>query len=228
MTEASTAILDFRKDETMPDPPPRDLSGTKEPMTYGARGGIIGRPATSASQKQIRQRARRKLRKLTPEEQETLWGKDIQHWDAEELARGRPRDKNGLFQGKAPGFISRQMHEEIISRFEQIVRQEMNGHTVDALKILGMILNDTKTDNKGRPIVPATAKLDAAKFLIEHIIGKPKQRVESDISVKLQGILGHAIANPVQANDGTTSYQLASSYLALPAYNEDNDDISDE
>jgi hypothetical protein len=223
MTEASTAVLDFRKDETLPDPPPRDLTGTKEPMSYGSKGGIIGRPATAENAKQIRQRARRKLRKLTPEEQEVLWGKDIHSWDLEELARGRPRDKKGQFKGAAPGFISRQMHEEIIARFETIVREEMNGHTVDALKLLGKVLNDEKVDNKGRPLVPASTKVDVAKFLIEHIIGKPKQRVESDISIKLQGILGHAIANPVlDAAEGT--YQLASNYLALPSYEENDDD----
>jgi len=192
-------------------------------MSYGSKGGIMGRPATSENAKQIRQRARRKLRKLSPEEQTALWGKDLQHWDLEELARGRPRDKNGQWKGPAPGFLSRQMHEEIIARFETIVREEMNGHTVDALKLLGKVLNDEKVDNKGRPLVPASTKVDVAKFLIEHIIGKPKQRVESDISVKLQGILGHAIANPVlDAADGT--YQLASNYLAMPTYEETNDD----
>lgn len=227
---ASTVVLDFRKDETMPDP---DLSGTKAPMRIGVNGGTIGRPIKQTNeykselhrQKQIRQRARRKLNKLSPEEAESLWGKDIDQWDMEELARGRPRARNGTFQGAAPKFISRQLHEQIISRFEQIVRLEMNGHTVDALKILGMVLNDTKVDHKGRPVVPAGTKLDAAKFLIEHIIGKPKQRVESDISVKLQGILGHAIVNPVTSDDGTVQgYQLASNYMALPAYEEDDDD----
>jgi len=221
---ATTLVWDFRKDDGLPDP---DYSGTKEPMNRGSRGGVIGRPVATSyasehnKQKQIRQRARRKLRKLSQEEQESLWGKDVSKWDMEELARGRPRNKRGDFSGPAPGFISRQLHEEIISRFEQIVRQEMNGHTVDALKVIGQVLNDTKTDHKGRPLVPASTKVDAAKFLIEHIIGKPKQRVESDISVKLQGILGHAIVNPTA--DG--GYALASNYAALPAYEEDETDV---
>ena len=213
---ATVMVVDFSKDEGLPDPIP--LTGTKEPARIGSKGGIVGRPISSDKAKQIRQRARRKLNKLSQEEQEALWGKDIAEWDMEELAKGRPRASDGTFKGRAPGFISRQLHEEITKRFETIVREEMNGHTVAALQVLGQVLEDDRLDVKGKPVTPPGTKVDVAKFLIEHIVGKPKVRTESDISVKLQGILGVAIANPTQ--DG---YELTSGYVEAQSWEEDED-----
>jgi hypothetical protein len=220
---ATAMVVDFSNDETLEDPLP--LTGTRVPARIGSKGGVIGRPITSKEKKQIRQRARRKLRNLSEDEQEALWGKDISQWDLEELAKGRPRADDGSFRGKAPGFLSRQLHEEIIRRFEEIVRQEMNGYTVDALTMLHTVLGDNTTDVKGRRNTPRSVQVDVAKFLIEHVIGKPKQRTEADISVKLQGILGMAIANPTMI-DGqvTTQYQLPSSYIDVPSWEAEEED----
>ena len=222
---ATAMVVDFSNDETLEDPLP--LTGTREPARIGSKGGVIGRPITSKQKKQIRQRARRKLKNLSPDEQEALWGKDVSQWDLEELARGRPRAEDGSFRGKAPGFLSRQLHEEIIRRFEEIVRQEMNGYTVDALKMLEKVLDDETTDVKGRRNTPRSVQVEVAKFLIEHVIGKPKQRTEADISVKLQGILGMAIANPTMI-DGqqTAQYELPSSYQNVASWEADEEDDS--
>jgi len=217
---ATAMVVDFSNDEELEDPLP--LTGTREPVRYGPKGGIIGRPVSSKQKKQIRQRARRKLNKLSPDEQEALWGKNIQDWDLEELARGRPRDKNGNFTGTAPSFIPRQLHEEIVRRFETVVREEMNGHTVDALKMLHTVLNDNQVDSKGRPITPRSVQVDVAKFLIEHVVGKPKQRMEADISLKLQGILGVAIANPT-----VQGYELTAGYVEAESWEDDVDVESD-
>lgn len=212
---ATAMVVDFSNDDTLSD------LGTAEP-TIGSKGGVIGRPISSKEKKQIRQRARRKLAKLTPDEQETLWGKDISQWDMEELARGRPRASDGTFKGKAPGFISRQLHEEIVRRFEEIVREEMNGHTVAALQILNTVLTDNEVDDKGKRQTPRSVQVDVAKFLIEHVVGKPKQRTEADISVKLQGILGVAIANPSLEQQG--QYELTAGYIDAQSWEDDDDD----
>lgn len=214
---ATVMVVDFSKDDGLPDP--IKLDGTKEPIRRGVKGGVPGRPINSDKAKQIRQRARRKLKKLSQEEQESLWGKDISEWDMEELAKGRPRAKDGTFKGSPPSFISRQLHEEITKRFETIVREEMNGHTVHALTVLGQVLQDDRVDAKGKPITPAGTKVDVAKFLIEHIVGKPKVRMETDISVKLQGILGVAIANPTQEG-----YELTSGYVEATSWEDDEDE----
>lgn len=223
---ATPAIFDMSDSvvEAVNEVFPEYSTGTREGKgTTGSKGGIIGRPITSNQKKQIRKRARRQA-KVSTEDMIILYdGKTIDQWDHEELARGRPRAKDGSFKGAKPSFIDRKLHEDIVRRFEVIVREEMNAHTVEALTVIGQILEDAAVDEKGRPIVAAGTKLDAAKFLIEHVIGKPKQRTESDISVKLQGILGHAIVNPT--HDG--SYALTSGYIDAPAW-EDTDLDRDE
>ena len=122
--------------------------------------------------------------------------KPIEEWDHEEIARGRPRSVDGKFKRKRPPWMTRGMHEEAMQRFRHIIRDEMNVQTVQALTLIASILKSKRKDARGRPIVPASTKLDAAKFLVEHALGKPKQRVESDISIRLQGLLASAVVTP--------------------------------
>lgn len=160
-----------------------------------------GRPAKSTDPKQIRARARRK--QLKADEALALLHKPIEEWDDEELARGRPRAKDGTFKGKTPQWINRKVHEEAVRRFQQVVRNDMNVHTIAGLKVLGQLLEDEECDANGKPIVPPSVKAGVAQFLVEHVIGKPTARVEQDISVRLQAVLGAAIINPDEAgNDG--------------------------
>lgn len=216
---ATTAVIDFTD-----NPYEHPDEGSVAPQTFGSKGGVIGRPISSKEAKQIRQRARRKRAKLSEEEMALLYGKPIEEWDLEELARGRARASDGTFKGKTPPYIDRRVHEQIVRRFEEIVRTEMNAHTVDALTIIGKILNDQEIDEKGKPRTAAGTKLDAAKFLIEHVIGKPKQRTEVDISAKLQGILGVAIVNP---SVGGAPPRLNPGFIEAPSWEEDDDDDDD-
>lgn len=176
--------------------------------------------------KQIRARARRKMARsdrMSDLEFEALY-KPVEEWDLEELARGRPRGADGSFRGPKPKWISREVHERSMERFKAAIRTEVSAVTVHAhTAILGILQND-EVDEKGKPIVPASTKLDAAKFLIEHAIGKPVQHVENDISVKLQGILGVVMANPSDAfgPDASAPYQIGH----LPNPQADADAIS--
>lgn len=216
---ASTAIIDFTlvEDDNFYVP---FGSAAPQRFTEGFGNGVpVGRVATNFSPKSIRRRARRKVA-IANEEMKILYGKGIEDWDMEELARGRCRDKNGFFSGPSPMFISRQLHEESLKRFETIVKSEMNAHTVAALTLIGQIIDSDETDHKGKPTVSATTKLDAAKFLIEHVIGKPKQHTQTDISVKLQGILGMAMVNPTQ--DGGVA--LTQGYLEADSWEGEEDE----
>lgn len=153
--------------------------------------------------KQRRARARRKVasgERLTDEEFVALYDRPVEEWDIEELAAGRPRDRNGQFVGKAPsGYMQAEIRERIDGLFKQKVRGSMNVATVDALKTLHAILGNDDTDFKGKPVVAASTKLDAAKFLVEHLLGKPTQRTETDISVKLSGMLASVMVAPEMA-----------------------------
>lgn len=149
--------------------------------------------------KQIRARARRR-RHLEAEEMAILY-KPIEEWDAEELARGRPRGKDGKFHGPAARWMSRTIHEEAIRRFTELSQADMRAIVPQALDTVRYILECDDTNDKGRPVVPPSVKLDAAKWVVEHLVGKPTQRVEADISVRLQAILGSALVIPEKAEN---------------------------
>lgn len=173
---------------------------------------LDARPTTADGKlltpKQIRARARRRAAKTSKQarnqpimsevEFEALY-KPIEEWDIEELAHGRPRDHNGAFSGLKPKWVTREVHERAMEAFQMAIRTGMNRLTPDALSTLQWVIENDERDERGKPIVPASAKNQAAMFLVEHVVGKPKQRVEQDISVKLQGILGSVMVNPNQA-----------------------------
>jgi len=149
--------------------------------------------------RQVARRAARKLKrggKLTDDEFHTLY-KPVEQWDMVELAKGWPRDSSGKFPSTPPSvFMQAEMKERIERHFKETVRMSMRGTTVTALKVLAQIIDNDEVDYKGKPVVAASTKTDAAKFLIEHLLGKPKQVVEEDISVKLQGILAGVMVSP--------------------------------
>ncbi len=153
--------------------------------------------------KQLRARARRKMAKGIPlddDELEILCAKPLDQWDVEELSKGYPRLPNGKWPTRPPGmYVQMAMREKIDREFKTKVRGSMNETTVGALRILSDVLHNEDTDHRGKPHVSASTKVDAAKFLIEHLLGKPKQTVESDISVKLQGILAGVMVSPEMA-----------------------------
>ena len=142
------------------------------------------------TRKQIRARQRRRMKQEALEEK--ALAKPIAEWDLEELAKGRPKNKNGNFQGRPPSFISRAMHEEISRQFVIRAKGELQSISVPALKVLLSVLENEDTTEDGKFVVPPSTKVDVAKFVIEQVIGKPTQKVEADISVRLQGILAQA------------------------------------
>ena len=175
--------------------------------------------------KQVRARARRSKtdKPLEPAEVLALMGKPIGEWDMEELARGRPRNKRGDFAGAAPKLITREVHEQALNRFKELVRTDMRSLTVKALETLGNMLENEEADAKGRPDVPANVKVDISKFLIEHLIGKPTQPIEADISIKLQGILGAVLVQPSEMG----GYEPSSSHRIVEGSVGTDDDDED-
>lgn len=161
--------------------------------------------------KQIRSRARRRFKRaeiMSKEEFEKIY-KPIEEWDLEELAKGRPKNSRGSWSGPKPSWISRDVHEKSMERFKNAIRTEMNHSTVSAMDAINWVLGNNEVDERGKPLVPASTKLDAAKFLLEHVVGKPTQRIENDVSVKLQSILGVVMANPAEAlTSGPNGYNV--------------------
>lgn len=181
--KATEQVVDFREaDESPDDARPRNT-----------RGKLM-------TGKQVRARARRTLekgKKLSDEDFEAWAGKPIDEWDLEELARGRTKNVKGDFRGAPPKHMPRAVHERIVERFKILVKDQLNVSSVQALGVISNLISDDSFDDKGKPVVPASVKLDAAKWLVEHVVGKPVQPTQTDVSVKLQGILGAVMVNPV-------------------------------
>lgn len=189
--------------------------------------------------KQIRARARRKAQRknkqlMSEQEFEALY-KPIEEWDMEELARGRPRNSDGDFRGRKPGWINREVHERAMELFVELTKSEMGALAPQALDSLRWVMTSDEVDERGKPIVPASAKNQASMFLLEHVVGKPKQQVQQDISVKLQGILGAVMVNPNDAlapeeQGGMGGYELAhfpgqTIPIGIQAAKEDDEDF---
>jgi len=165
------------------------------------------------------------LATLSSEERKALMGKPVEEWDIEELAKGRPRSKNGQFNGMRPTWITTEVHEKTMDRFKELVRSDLNSVTVKATQVLGDLLDNDNVDERGRPEVPWGVKADVSKFLIEHLLGKPKQEVTADISVKLQGVLAAALVMP---EDLTSGYIPSSSHRdVVDADIEEEEDVAD-
>jgi hypothetical protein len=196
--------------------------------------------------KQIRARARRAakrtrkgaaVRPMSELEFDTLY-KPIEDWDLEELARGRPRNVDGNFKGRKPGWVTREVHERAMELFIEETRSGLGALAPKALNTLQWVLDNEDVDEKGKMMVPAAAKLQATHLVIEHILGKPKQRVESDISVKLQGLLAGVMVNPNEAlapeeQGGNGGFQLAHTPgitlpMALPGMVDEDDEELDD
>jgi hypothetical protein len=194
---ATIHIVEFRK-----------INEQRVPLPHRPRRTANGK-VLSMTKKQLRERARRSKEKAASPDFEILY-RPVSEWDAAELARGRPKDQNGKFTGRAPKWITRELHEEAMTRFRATIRDGMNDNTNIAISTIKEIMESDEVDKKGRPLVPASTKLDAAKFLIDHTLGKPKQRIETDISVKMQGMLATAIITPGMLPAALGSKELTS------------------
>lgn len=213
MPEAKVMTIDFGKADSIRlhgSGRIRDRGHANDSRPVNAEGKLL-------TPKQIRARARRKAKKsrrevISQQDFEALY-KPIEEWDLDELAHGRPRNIDGDFRGRKPKWITREVHERAMEMFIELTKSEMSALTPTALDSLRWVLTSDETDERGKPIVPASAKNQASMFLLEHVVGKPKQQVQQDISVKLQGILGAVMVNPNEAlaapEQGGMGYNVA-------------------
>jgi len=179
------------------------------------------------SKKQIRARARRaggvEKYKPTKQEESALMGKPLEKWDLEELARGRPKDKNGNFTGAKPQWITQAVHERAMDLFKDKIRGDMRSLTARGMDKLAELMESDEVDDKGKPIVPPSVQADIAKYMIEHLVGKPTQPIQQEISIKLQGLLAGSLVQPEEVTRG--DYVLSSSSATVDII--DVDEVDD-
>lgn len=236
---ASIMTLDFSKAQNIRQHKSgriRDRGNARDHRPVNAEGKLL-------TPKQIRARQRRAAKRnkkgtMSEVEFAALY-KPIEEWDLEELARGRPRNMEGNFRGRKPQWITREVHERSMELFVDLTKSQLGALAPDALDSLRWVISSEEQDERGKPLVPASAKNQAAMFVLEHIVGKPKQHVEQDISIKLQGILGAVMVNPNEGlappeQGGMGGYNLAhfpgqTIPIGIAAKDDDEDlDMGDE
>ena len=150
-------------------------------MPRGAQYGnqLSDKPAN------VRARLRRKDRKIKMTEDQMAEEvallpryKRVDEWDYEELARGRPRCADGSFKGPMPGWITPLVRREAERRLVDLAKAELATHVSSAVAVIHNLMMDDEVDEDGKPYVSAAVKLDAAKFVVEQIVGKAKQKVD--------------------------------------------------
>jgi hypothetical protein len=111
--------------------------------------------------------------------------KPLSEWDTEELARGRPRDKNGGFRGDTPKWITPLIVDEAKRRLKVGALETLSSKVLDAIEVVYQLMTNDDFDGDGKPVVDSRTRLQAAMFIIEHTIGKPRQPV--DLEAKADG-----------------------------------------
>lgn len=175
----------------------------------------------SASKKQARARARRAHARQTRIDAEIdLLYKPLDEWDSEELAEGVPRELWGRKKAGQLKWMPRAVHEQIVERYQTIVKDEMRALTPAAIRMMETLLMSEEKDRRGKPVVSPNVKLQIIQMLIEHVVGKPTQRVEADISVKMQAMLAHVMVVPDEEGG-----EMTQGFMGLmPPLDEGHDD----
>ena len=163
----------------------------------GRRKGVAVEPADGYTDDPELVRRRLKRGTLDPESaRELLGGKPIEDWDLDELAKGRPRASDGTFKGPKPVWVTPQLQEEAQVRFREWAKGELSKGSIKALATVMELISEAESER---------TRLDASKFTIEYLLGKPTQEIKADVGLQLQGLLAGVLVNP----DGSNALQEA-------------------
>lgn len=137
----------------------------------------------------IRKRLRRRADdieedyKLLHEVQSTKY-KPVEEWTLEELAYGKPRNANGKFDGAKPRWMTAAIREEVRRRMHEETLAQFAPQAAHAVRVLTQFLTDDENPR---------LKFDAAKLILEYVIGKPDVKVAVTGNVTLQAMLADAL-----------------------------------
>lgn len=119
--------------------------------------------------------------------------KPVEEWSLEELAHGKPRNKSGTFAGRTPGWVTTEIIREARRRLVDHTNGLLGAHVGFAVRTMIKLIKSEDVDDNGRPIVSARDKLDACKFIIEHVKGKATAFIELDAKDFTQKMIAAAI-----------------------------------
>jgi len=101
--------------------------------------------------------------------------------DDEEITRGQLRNVHGDFRGRPPGMIPRAFLDAVRIKRQQIWNEQMEGMVVVANQTLLEVMEARSAGVFG---VNDTARMNAAKFVIERAQGKTPENVNVKAEVK--------------------------------------------
>jgi hypothetical protein len=171
---------------------------------------------------QIRRRLRRRHSKFAADLDmylEDVYQKPIEEWDLQELARGRPRSKDGTFKGRTPAWLSPAVTKEAKRRLLEHTFGELAGHVDQAVKAIGDLITSDEVDDNGKPLVDARTRLEAAKFVIENLIGKPKAIIEVEAGEAVRQFLAGALV----LDDGSPAHPVIDGQFEV-----DDEEVEDD
>jgi hypothetical protein len=96
----------------------------------------------------------------------------VETLDAEELVRGKLKDKNGGFQGANPAWVPREFHRACIRELMRRGQKLWQGNYLQAIEAMTKVaIGEVKGASAGD-------RIKAAQFVIERIEGKVPERIQ--------------------------------------------------
>lgn len=94
----------------------------------------------------------------------------IEDWDDDELRRGRRKDKNGRFTGRDPVVVPTNCYRELLRRQLRTAEVSLASNLNEAAVALAAIIKSPMAEDKD--------KINAAKILIDRVMGKAPERLQ--------------------------------------------------
>ncbi len=138
--------------------------------------------------------------------------KPLEEWTLEELARGKPRNPDGTWRTGNLKWITPAITREAKRRLLTEGFAELASHMGHAIKVLTDLMMCEELDDNGKPIVDNRTRMDAAKFIIEHVLGKPRQAIELDTQEGYKEFLASALV----LTDGTAAHPVINGTVVEP------------
>lgn len=150
----------------------------------------------------VRGRVRKNASRL--ERDVAMLYRPIEQWDIEELARGRPRNKAGNFTGPSPRWLTPLIIKQAADRLRLLTKQELSVFSGDAVRVIHKLMENEDEDEKGKPLVSAAVKLQAAQYVLDQTIGRPTVPVEVSGNVVLETLMAKVLVN----EDGSPTHPV--------------------
>jgi hypothetical protein len=80
-------------------------------------------------------------------------------------------------------------------RLTTMAREQLAAHVGDAVQVMHDLMKDDAVDENGRPMAPASVRLDAAQFIVQQILGKAKVSVSLDAGPNIVDLLAKVLVN---------------------------------